>query len=108
MFGFDAVHAQVGRERWARDYDRRVFLEPQQAEKLLGPLDISDHDGDMVELCDHGPCSFRRLALRLSSLKQTVTQAPGSTSHDHEGLPTPPVPRAAERLGSPARRSGDG
>jgi hypothetical protein len=97
MFGFDAVHAHVGRELWARDNDRLVFVEPQQAEKLLGRLDISYHDGDVVEVFDHGLSSFRRSALRLSSLKQTLTQALGSTSRYHEGLPTPPVPRAAER-----------
>src|SRR5215475_3827648 len=102
MFGFDAVHAHVGRELWTRDNDGLVFVEPQQAEKLLGPLDISYHDGDVVEVFDHGLCSFRLLALRLLSLKQTVTQAPGSTSRDHEGLPTPPVPRAAERCASAA------
>src|SRR5262245_56017527 len=73
MFGFDAVHAHIGRELWALDNNRLFFVEPQQAEKLLGRLDVSYHDRHVVEVFDHGFCSCRRLGLRLSSLKQTVT-----------------------------------
>ena len=49
MFGLDPVHAHVGRELWARDHDGLVLLEPQQAEKLLGGLDVSHHNRDVVE-----------------------------------------------------------
>jgi hypothetical protein len=35
----------------ARDHDGLVFLEPQQAKKLLGRLDIPYHNGDVVEVC---------------------------------------------------------
>src|SRR5262249_24227379 len=89
----------VGRELWARDHDRLVFLEPQQAKKLLGRLDISDHNGDVVEVFDHGLCSCHRLALSLSSLKQTVIRALRSPSRCHQRLPTSPLPGGRRTLG---------
>jgi len=54
MFGFDALHAHVCRELRARDNDSLVFVETQQAEKLLGRLDISYDKGNVVEVFDHG------------------------------------------------------
>src|SRR5262245_14896624 len=85
MFGFDAVHAHIGRELWTRDYDGRVFVEPQQAEKLLGRLDISYHNGDVVEVFDHG----------LWLLSSAGTKAVIPQSNRHRGAPRPTIKKTS-------------
>src|SRR4029450_3482366 len=53
VLGFDPGHSHVARELLSGDHDRHGFLEPEQREEPLRPVDIGDYDRHVVEMLDH-------------------------------------------------------
>ena len=52
VVGLDPVHTHVRREDRARDDDRLVLHEAEEAEEGLGPVEIPHGDGDVIESLD--------------------------------------------------------